>query len=153
MEDESLALDILSGPDFFFSSVEYWDQRYLREKNRDNSKLGNHSKISTGNTEWYLELDFEKRNFPFVEYVIPKPGISMRFLDIGCGNSDLGTEILKLFDGKTYAVDVTCIDFSKVVIDQMKRKYENLKNSLHCKSIDKIVEIFVIHKIQISKWM
>ncbi len=106
-----------------YDDIDYWDDRYSNDTEpfewyqtysgirhfltpkylcrTDNAQT---SRRSTGNAETLSSAD----NFPHAN----------RVLILGCGNSELGQHMLQ--DGFTFIANV---DFSSVVINQMKKKY------------------------------
>ena len=84
-----------------FSNVSYWNQYY------------------TDNTEqfdWFQPWEF------FKKYLCNRVTLGGNALNVGCGNSTLGKDLLEHFD------KIVNIDYSQTVIDQMKDKYKDIPN-------------------------
>lgn len=85
-----------------YSEKDYWDTRYEREPEE---------------FDWYQPWSKLK---PYLSKYIHE---GAQVLSIGCGNSPMSAEILKDGAGKVFNVD-----FSHVVIEQMKTTHENEPN-------------------------
>jgi len=107
-EEESSAFYILSAPSYFYSQASYWDDRYERDKKREECANG---------YEWFLD-SFEKLKsvHPLVTEIFQDKNI-VNIIDIGCGNSQLGVELADA------GFNVTCIDYSSVAIRYMQEKF------------------------------
>lgn len=104
-----------------YSSNDYWNNRYLAEKGES--------------TEWFLFLKililFIFRLIPFENFrstvlSLLRRDYSKEILIIGCGNSRMGENIYN----EGYR-NITNIDFSKVLIDEMNQKYFE-KEEMEC---------------------
>jgi len=85
----------------------YWDQRY-----HDDARLG-------ANYEWYFDYNSLKSKRLLEPFLSRTAGSSTpAILEVGCGNSDLCHALWQ--EGFT---NVTAVDISDVVINQMKEKY------------------------------
>ncbi|KAL8688062.1 MAG: hypothetical protein Q9218_005931 [Villophora microphyllina] len=84
---------------------EYWDKRY--------------GDLSEGGHEWFRT--FEKLH-PFLERQLPDPRIGARIIHLGCGDSTLPADLLNLNHTNQLSVD-----FSEVVIEQMRSKHPDLE--------------------------
>lgn len=103
-----------------YSSPVYWDLRYQRQREKD----------GPGYTfEWFAELELVQTHLQMVfsEYDAP------RVLVVGCGNSKLS----ELIYNNGHA-DITNIDFSAVVVKDMKERYKTFEGMLFylCNVID-----------------
>ena len=83
-----------------YSEKRYWDRVYEKKANEK--------------YDWYCEYPQFRQ---FLKH-IPK---SARILIVGCGNSALPQDLWQ--DGYH---KLTCIDYSKVIIDKMRQKYRAL---------------------------
>lgn len=83
-----------------YGKSEYWDERYK----------GNDTTF-----DWYLTLD------PLKEFLFPLLQPQHRILVIGCGNSRLSAQLYEA--GYT---NITNVDISEVVIQQMKSRYREM---------------------------
>lgn len=103
-----------------YGRAEYWDARYLSDTEpfewfqsyRGISHLLTPNHL-TPNKPFSIEKENTKPTFP--------SKMKARVLILGCGNSRFGEDMLK--DGWTGGI--TNVDFSTVVIDAMKAKYQN----------------------------
>jgi len=95
-----------------FSDKEYWDDFFIKRKNEA--------------FEWYGQFSDLKQYF-----VNGKLSKSALILVIGCGNSDLSVEIYDA--GYT---NILNIDFSELVIDEMKKKYSVSKPLMRWEVMD-----------------
>ena len=94
-----------------YGSVDYWDNRYSSTSTNDNKEA----------FEWLL-------NYSDIRHLLSRKycgnavaqAKKCRVLIAGCGTSQVGEAMLS--DGFQ---DITNIDFSSIVIDQMKEKYTN----------------------------
>jgi len=98
--DEELE-NIMNCPPPQYDDKEYWDLRYERDPE---------------SFEWFQPWSRIKSKV--IQY-LQKDG---QVLNVGCGNSTLPIEMLSDFNGT-----ITNIDFSSVVINQMKKQYESEK--------------------------
>ncbi len=87
-----------------YSSLQYWDQRYQREKDLSFEWLDSYEGIR----DILLERLFENRE--------------AEVLILGCGNSAVGEGLYD--EGYHY---ITNIDFSSTVIEQMQQKYKQFE--------------------------
>ncbi len=85
--------------------VEYWDERYTSDKQ---------------------PFEFYQYYSGLRDYILPLIGQDGKVLVVGCGNSALSEELYD--DGCT---DITSIDYSNVVIEQMKALHSQ-KSGLIC---------------------
>ena len=96
-----------------YHSQEYWENRYA---------------LFSKNMDWYCNFEKIKTDFKLNEILdkyYPKKN-KTKILELGCGNSSLA------FDFYNYGYkNITSIDFSTVIINQMKEKY--FTTSLNCK--------------------
>ena len=92
-----------------YGSVDYWDNRYSSTNNDDSNEA----------FEWLLNYS-DIRHFLSTKYCgnTVAQAKSCRVLIAGCGTSQVGEAMLS--DGFQ---NITSIDFSSIVIDQMKEKY------------------------------
>ena len=96
-----------------YFSQDYWENRYaLYPKNMD----------------WYCKFDKICSDFKIDEilnHLYPKKN-KTKILELGCGNSSLA------FDLKNLGYkNITSIDFSRIIINQMKEKY--FDSGINCK--------------------
>mmetsp|Transcript_10922 Transcript_10922/g.13539 ORF Transcript_10922/g.13539 Transcript_10922/m.13539 type:complete len:251 (-) Transcript_10922:280-1032(-) len=80
----------------FYGRVKYWNERYTKEKEP---------------FEWY-------QRYSSIRHLLPRS--ASRVLNLGCGNSLVSEEMLR--DGYSHIVN---IDYSSVVINQMKERYKD----------------------------
>jgi len=92
-----------------YGSKDYWDYRYTQESDG-------------GSFDWF-------KSYSDVSHIIHEliPDKSARILVLGCGNSRLSDEMYD--DGYTR---ITNIDYSAVVIDQMRRRHSTLRPGMEC---------------------
>lgn len=83
----------------FYGKVKYWDERYSKDKEP---------------FEWY-------QRYSSIRHLLPRS--APRVLNLGCGNSLVSEEMLR--DGYSHIVN---IDYSTVVIEQMKERYKDDTN-------------------------
>ena len=106
-----------------YGSASYWDERY------SSSALQEATKSSDGTYDWYNS--YENLRFALRRIIIPDEGDEdnlkysekpeeMEILIVGCGNSTLGC---KMYDDGFH--NITNIDISEVVINQMIDKYSS----------------------------
>lgn len=105
-----------------YGSVSYWDERY------SSSALQEATKSSDGSYDWYNSYD--NLRFAFRRILTPddidEPGTNgagpeeKEILIVGCGNSTLGCD---MYDDGFH--NITNIDISEVVINQMTDKYSS----------------------------
>ncbi|KAF9031408.1 hypothetical protein BDZ89DRAFT_627609 [Hymenopellis radicata] len=93
-----------------YGTKEYWDQRYQAESHG-------------GSFDWFKSYaDIA----PLFRNLIPDK--TSRILMLGCGNSTLSQDMYD--DGYRNIVNV---DYSAVVIDQMKQRHESTRPEMECK--------------------
>ncbi|KAG9457362.1 hypothetical protein H6P81_001870 [Aristolochia fimbriata] len=98
--DSYLYRDVSSCNTYNYGDAQYWDSRYIHE---------------AGSFDWYQRYTALR---PFIRMCCP---ISGRVLMVGCGNAVISEDMVN--DGYEEIVN---IDISSVVIEMMKKKYENL---------------------------
>lgn len=106
----------------FYSTEEYWNQRYLSTSDAE---------IIEDSFDWYIPYGIPKRDgsgfAPGVGLreellsVLPSNRSEKRILIVGCGTSLMGEQLCE--DGWS---DVTCIDSSDVAVRRMQRREELL---------------------------
>jgi ubiquinone/menaquinone biosynthesis C-methylase UbiE len=82
-----------------FKEQSYWNQRFMEEE----------------------EYDWLVKTSQISEYIVPHINMNDRILVVGCGNSSFSVELYNM--GYKNIVN---IDFSDVLINKMKEKYQNL---------------------------
>ncbi|KAH8923113.1 S-adenosyl-L-methionine-dependent methyltransferase [Atractiella rhizophila] len=98
-------MELLPDSNVSYSTREYWDERYSKES-------------SDATYDWFKSYADIKSVF---ESLLPsKPKADMKVLMLGCGNSRLSEEMY--LDGYT---NIDNIDFSEIVIENMKQRYSN----------------------------
>jgi len=84
-----------------YCSNEYWDERYMK---------------TDGNYDWYIDAESLVRLFDN----ILEP--TYKILNVGCGNSKLGE---KLYNMGFNNNNVYNLDFSKIILEKMYKKYKD----------------------------
>lgn len=95
--------NILNHPAPAYTELSYWNSRY-------------ENTLKDGSFEWFLPFQQIK---PMLSKYITSSGIA---LNVGCGNSEMSADLLSTSINK-----VISIDFSDVVITQMRAKYQSEK--------------------------
>merc|ERR1711972_1087453 len=89
-----------------FRNKEYWDERFLEEEK------GN----GEGQHEWFSTYS----DFRHIVTKISPPKTTKNILVLGCGNSTLSADLLSDYPNSI----ITSHDYSSVVINSMRKKYE-----------------------------
>lgn len=100
-----------------YGNPSYWDERYAAQ---DGSSF-----------DWYHEFRTLK---PYLEPLLSRDASFEIFIP-GCGNSRLGADIYNLG-----YVNLTCVDTSPVVINQMSDRYAD-KEEMECKSLCSVLGV------------
>ncbi|THH18050.1 hypothetical protein EW146_g2868 [Bondarzewia mesenterica] len=108
-----MASDVLPQKNEEYGTKEYWDQRYTQES--DGASF-----------DWFKKYD---EVAPFIREAIPDK--NARILMLGCGNSTLSEDMYD--DGYK---NITNIDYSNVVIEQMKRKHQTTRPEMEWLEMD-----------------
>ena len=88
-----------------YGNPSYWDERYSARSNES--------------FDWYQSYDMLK---PYLKPLLSS-NVDFEVLIPGCGNSSIGVEMFQ--DGYQ---NITCVDSSTVVVQQMQERYHNIES-------------------------